>query len=167
MSDAAFARVIPITLQWEGGYVDDPDDPGGVTNFGLSQRSYPELDIAALTIAEAEAIYRRDWWNQYGLGTMPDPVGAKTFDTIVNMGASGGFRVLQQALRSIGQDVDIDGILGPQTRGAVAAADPARLLPAQCLVQAAHYEAIVAQHHALQKYLRGWIRRARSVPIPA
>jgi len=82
--DAAFALVVDA----EGNYVNDPDDPGGATKFGISQRSYPALDIASLTLEDAKAIYQRDFWNRLGLDNDPWPVALLTFDAAVNQGPS-------------------------------------------------------------------------------
>ena len=61
----AFERAVARLLGDEGGYVDNPADPGGETKFGITKREYPQVDIAALTRAEAIAIYFRDWWQRY------------------------------------------------------------------------------------------------------
>ena len=99
MSDGdGFAAALAIVLAHEGGYQAMPDDPGNWTQgkigagelkgtkFGLSAASYPAVDIASLTAAEAAAIYRRDWWDRFGLGRLPAPVAAKLFDATVNIG---------------------------------------------------------------------------------
>lgn len=84
MSD--FARALDFTLLWEGGYVNHPSDPGGATKYGISQRSYPELDIKSLTRDEAGAIYRRDYWDRLNLDAVPWPLCAAAFDYAVNSG---------------------------------------------------------------------------------
>ena len=59
---AEFEPAVKLVLAHEGGYVNNPDDPGGETNFGISKRSYPDVDVAALTPEGAREIYRRDFW---------------------------------------------------------------------------------------------------------
>ena len=59
-----FEDIIEITLHHEGGYVNDPDDLGGETNFGIAKRFYPDVDIKNLTKDEASDIYRRDYWDK-------------------------------------------------------------------------------------------------------
>ena len=54
---AEFKLAIPRVITNEGGYVNDPDDPGGETKYGISKRSYPALDIKNLTVEQATAIY--------------------------------------------------------------------------------------------------------------
>ena len=162
MSDAAFDKVIPLTLQFEGGYVNDPDDPGGETNFGISKRSYPDVDIANLTREGAIAIYKRDFWDRPELGTLPDPIGAKLFDLSVNMGLQGAVKVLQRALGTVVED----GVLGPKTRAVCGAKDPYAVVDDMCTTAEDHYRGIVALRPRSAKFLKGWLRRACAVPIP-
>jgi lysozyme family protein len=82
--DDAFDAVIGV----EGGYVNDPADPGGETKYGITKRSYPNLDIANLTLDEAKAIYQRDYWNPLSLDTEPYSVALLLFDAAVNQGVN-------------------------------------------------------------------------------
>lgn len=80
--DAAFQVVVGI----EGGYVNDPLDPGGETKYGISKRAYPNLNIANLTLEDAKAIYRRDYWDRCACDTMPWERAICVFDCAVNEG---------------------------------------------------------------------------------
>jgi lysozyme family protein len=100
--DEAFDRLIAN----EGGYVNDPADPGGETNWGISKRSYPDVDIANLTRDGAKAIYKRDFWDP--LGEVPDAVKFQVFDFAVNSGIQTAVRKLQAAI-----GVTDDGHWGP------------------------------------------------------
>lgn len=95
-------------LGHEGGYVNHPDDPGGETNWGISKRSYPNVDIKALTRDGAKAIYKRDFWNVVDGDTLHDGVAYQTFDFAVNSGIGTAVRALQRAL-----GVADDGHWGP------------------------------------------------------
>lgn len=106
--DAAFDRL----LGHEGGYVNDPRDPGGETNWGISKRSYPGVDIKALTRDGAKAIYRRDFWNP--LGEAHPAIKYQVFDFAVNGGLSTGLRKLQAAI-----GVADDGHWGPLSAAAL------------------------------------------------
>lgn len=118
--DEAFERL----LGNEGGLVDNPADPGGLTRWGISQRSYPDLDIRNLTEVDARAIYQRDFWDVLGADQYDGAVGFQLFDIAVNSGVRNAARILQRAA-----DVPDDGVVGPQTRAAVAAMSvPAVLL---------------------------------------
>ena len=81
---ARFDMSIETILKHEGGYVNDPDDPGGETNFGISKRQYLKIDIASLTIEQAKMLYRQDYWKYDEI--ISQPVATKVFDMAVNMG---------------------------------------------------------------------------------
>ncbi len=83
-----FCRAISFVLKWEGGYVNDPDDPGGETKYGISKRYHPKVDIKALTKKEAEDIYRREYWLQAGCHKMPWPDSLVHLDAAVNLGVA-------------------------------------------------------------------------------
>lgn len=99
----------------EGGYVNDPNDPGGETKWGISKRSYPELDIKNLTREDAKRIYYADFWNQINADALPDGAAFQLFDFAVNSGIETAVRYLQRAL-----DVADDGYFGPISMTAVA-----------------------------------------------
>lgn len=117
--DQAFERLIGH----EGGYVNDPRDPGGETKFGISKRSYPAEDIKALTLERAKAIYRRDFWGVAGCDAVPDAMKFDLFDMAVNSGPVTAIKTLQ---RSAG--VTPDGLLGPITLQALNSTPAPRLV---------------------------------------
>lgn len=114
---ALFDVVFDRVMGHEGGYVNDPHDPGGETKWGISRRSYPSLDIAALTRGEAREIYRRDFWQRIQADRLPDGVAFQLFDFAVNSGIETAVRYLQRAL-----GVADDGIWGPVSQRAADAA---------------------------------------------
>lgn len=105
--DDAFEKVIGH----EGGYVNNPNDPGGETKYGISKRSYPDEDIAQMTLTRAKEIYKRDYWDKCRCDDLPHPVDFNTFDAAVNSGCGRAIKWLQQAIPG----VTIDGIIGEQT----------------------------------------------------
>ena len=107
---ARFDVCVEFVLEKEGGYVNDPQDPGGETNFGISKRAYPKLNIKNLTRAGAIDLYRFDYWQEAKCGYMPKGVDLLVFDTAVNRGPLRARKRLQQALR-----VKVDGIIGSKT----------------------------------------------------
>lgn len=111
--DTAFERV----LGSEGGYVNDPKDPGGETNWGISKRSYPGEDIKNLSQARAKEIYLRDFWMPLGAAAHP-AVKFQAFDFAVNSGISTALRKLQLAV-----GVADDGHWGPVSAAALASRD--------------------------------------------
>lgn len=84
---------INFVLKAEGGYVNDPHDPGGETNFGISKRSYPHLNIKALTVDDAKTIYHRDFWLPNGCENLAAGMDLLVFDTAVNMGSGAAQRL--------------------------------------------------------------------------
>jgi len=81
-----FEKGLKFVLKWEGGYTNDPNDPGGETKFGISKSSYPELDISKLTLKQAKEIYYQNYWLKTGCDDLPFPFNIVVFDTAVNMG---------------------------------------------------------------------------------
>jgi lysozyme family protein len=85
----SFDRAFQIVVGVEGGYSNDPQDPGGETKYGISRRAYPKLDIKALTLEHARVIYEQDYWNAAGCDRISNPVLAiLVFDCAVNQGLS-------------------------------------------------------------------------------
>lgn len=111
--DQAFDRLIGH----EGEYVNNPADPGGETKFGISKRSYPNVDIKNLTREGAKAIYLRDFWNRINAGKLADGVAYQLFDFAVNSGIETAVRYFQRAL-----GVADDGHWGPVSQSAADAA---------------------------------------------
>ncbi len=157
-----FQHAVNVVLRHEGGYVNDPNDPGGETKFGISRRAYPDLDIARLTKEDAIKIYRRDWWEKYRYGRIEDAnVACKVMDLSVNVGPQTAHRLLQQALHACGhRHVVVDGLIGPQTLGAVNETEPSLMLVALRAEAAAYYRELIAARPALARYRNGWMNRA-------
>ncbi len=115
---AEFSRVLPFTLQAEGGYCDDPQDPGRVTNFGITAATLSDWrgrpcsagDVRALTRTEAERIYTAKFWAVVRGDQLPPGFDLMVFDFGVNAGPERSIRLLQ---RIVGTTAD--GVMGPQT----------------------------------------------------
>jgi lysozyme family protein len=105
---------IEFVLAMEGGYTLDPADPGGETNFGISKKAYPKLDIKNLTVDQAKDIYRRDYWSACRCEHMPFPFALAVFDMAVNQGTVKAIKTLQATV-----GVVADGIVGSFTLDAV------------------------------------------------
>lgn len=150
-----FEKAIKIVLKHEGGYVNDPADPGGETKYGITKRTYPRLNIKALTVEQAIDIYYDDWWVKNNYEAIVDYyVACKLFDTAVNVGHSQAVKFLQRAC-----EIEADGALGPQTIATV------NSLPGQTVVsnyrkqQLAFYQNLVNRRPTLKKFLKGWTAR--------
>lgn len=110
-----FDEVFDRVIGHEGGYVNDPNDPGGETHWGISKRSYPDVDIRHLTRDGARAIYRRDFWQRIP-ETLSDGIRYQVFDFAVNSGVQTAIRHLQRAV-----GVADDGHWGPVSQAAAKA----------------------------------------------
>lgn len=161
-SDRDFQQQIDKTLDFEGGYSNDPDDAGGETKYGISKRSYPSINIAALTRSEAIEIYRRDYWNTLPPDGLPTLIAQKVFDLSVNMGKHRAILILQSAVNHITAEnpLTVDGRLGPNTLNAVNRQQATVLLKAIKTEAANYYQSLASHHPAMNKFLRGWLRRA-------
>lgn len=144
-----FEHAFAVVVSAEGGYVNDPDDPGGETKFGISKRSYPDVDIRNLTIAQAKEIYRRDFWDRCQCDLLPKPMNLLVFDAAVNQGVDTAIKLLQKAV-----GVAQDGKLGQATLAAVS--NRRAELPALFLTERAMR--YMGTRH-FDKYGRGWLKR--------
>tara|TARA_R110000824_G_scaffold96754_1_gene231456 strand:- start:117 stop:590 length:474 start_codon:yes stop_codon:yes gene_type:complete len=156
---AEFDGAIGTVLEHEGGYVNDAEDPGGETKFGISKRSYPDVNIATLTEVEARDIYRRDFWDAGKYYRIDDQaVAGKVFDLAVNMGIRQANKLIQRAVRAAsGRELVDDGILGPLSFGAINLSPPAMVLAALRSEAAGYYRLLDKP-----RFLRGWLNRAYS-----
>jgi lysozyme family protein len=143
----------------DGGYVNNPADPGGETKYGISKRSYTDVDIAGLTEDDAKAIYQRDYWDAHQCGDMPWPVGWTLFDCAVNHGAHAAVKWLQGAL-----SLPADGVLGLHTlAAATAVSEPLRV--ARDITLARDEFAATLSNYATFKH--GWKKRFLNTLIGA
>lgn len=111
---ADFERAFEQILGVEGGYVNDPKDPGGETKWGITKRDHPDLDIANLTLADAQAVYQKEYWAPARCDELPWPLSALVFDCAVNQGVSTAVKLLQKSLGTVQ-----DGVLGQNTLAAI------------------------------------------------
>lgn len=109
-----FSLAFDFLMKEEGGYVDDPYDPGGETKYGISKSQYPSVDIKNLTLEAAKNIYYRDYWLKAKCELMPFEIALSVFDFGVNSGLDDAIPVLQ-----ITMGVDVDGVIGPETIAAI------------------------------------------------
>lgn len=144
--DQAFDRLIGH----EGGYVNDPRDPGGETKFGISRRAYPGEDIAGMTLERAKTIYRRDYWGPAGCDVLADLVKFEVFDMAVNLGVVQTIKILQRAV-----DATADGIIGPQTTMRLQSANPEWLLRRLQGMRLKHYTGL----KTFNAFGAGWVNR--------
>lgn len=165
---ADFLRALPFVLKHEGGWSDDPADPGGATNFGITLAVAQHHGIMtkdalhAITPDQVSSIYRADYWH---FDAVEDQrVATKLFDLVVNMGLGGAVRLAQMAMNTCGACLTVDGGWGPRTLACLNTMAPDRMLTLLCAAAAARYQDIVDHRPASSKFLRGWLARAAEVP---
>ena len=126
-----FRKALHFVLQWEGGYSNDPSDPGGETKWGISKRAHPEEDIEHLTPERAAQLYADEYWSPLGCDNIPYPFNVVVFDTAVNCGPKRAADWCQ------------------------ACATPEAFLERR----KQHYYSIINKNPTSSKYLRGWLNR--------
>lgn len=172
----------------EGGYVNDPDDPGGATNHGVTIGTLRRLgidvnrdtridvaDVKALSQKQAVEIYLKHYFEAPGIAALPEALQASVFDMYVNAG-SNAVKILQRLLSDMGFPSDPDGAVGPQTiRAAQMAyeAAPSHLADAYAIARRNYYYALADKRPASRKFARrkdggkgGWILRAEEFMAP-
>jgi hypothetical protein len=174
----SFESALEKTLHIEGGLSLDPADNGNWTGgargkgelkgtkYGISAAQYPSEDIPNLTLSQAKAIYKRDYWDTLKLDEVHhEALQEKIFDTCVNMGTETAAILLQNAINFLqpeDQPVDVDGSVGPQTIQAVNALcqthDLALLLTFRCMRFTKYFE-IIRKNPVLRKYRFSWLSR--------
>lgn len=182
LDDGRFVAAVNFLWPHEGGFVDDPDDPGGATNYGVSlrfARSCGDLDgdglldldfdgdgdvdvddIRKITRADAAYVYWLYWWRKYGYDTLHLTLATKLLDLSVNMGSTQAHRIVQRAARAHGHYLVDDGALGPKSRAVFAQLANSDFLPAVRSEAAGFYRFLTAKFPASEKYLSGWLNRA-------
>ncbi len=175
-------------LRREGGFVNDPDDPGGATNFGVTIHTMRRLgldldgdgdvdvaDVRRLTEAQAQAIFIEQYFERPKINLLPEPLHPSVFDMYVNAGAQ-AVRILQRLLAEFGFPTGVDGVIGPNTAAAAASAlqsAPDHLVSAYGIARRNYYYNLAAHRPSLRKYAvrrdggkGGWIARAESFIAP-
>lgn len=155
---ANFEACMAEVFKHEGGYVNDPHDPGGETNMGISKRSYPKENIRGMTRERAAQIYRRDFWDKLRCDELPDGLDLVAFDAAVNSGPSRGAKWLQQAL-----GVAADGKVGMATIGAA----KNTYAPAAVMRAIGFRRAFLKTLPTWERYKNGWNKRLDSVEAVA
>lgn len=162
MSASSWPRAFDELLRHEGGYVNHPDDPGGRTNLGVTQRvweewtSHPatEADMRALTRQQVEPLYRQRYWAKVRGDDLPPGVDFAVFDFAVNSGVGRAARMLQQVVGA-----QQDGAIGPATLMAVNAMPPLALIERLCDARLGFLRALPTW----PTFGKGWERRVREV----
>ena len=176
---SSFEQAIPILMAHEGGYINNPDDPGGPTNWGIStlliqregitpqELQIPDLSADGIRLMPRDAAiacYQRRWWDRYGYAQIDDwRVATKLFDFGVNANPGYSHRIAQLSVTAMGHPVPPDGVLGPKTFAAINACDPAPLLMELCDWMRCYYRSLAVRNPKLAQFQTNWLRRAQWV----
>lgn len=152
---ADFNIAVKLTLQNEGGFTDNPADPGGATNMGIEQRDLPNIPIRDLTVEQATKYYAENYWKPYYGSIESQAVANKLFDLGVLLGVGTAVILLQRAVGA-----SPDGLFGPTTLQTVNESPNA--LPAFKAQALNHVQMVVAAHPQERVFLDGWVRRINS-----
>lgn len=158
---ADFKIAVQKTLVNEGGYVNDPADPGGATNMGIEQSEWTSGDIKNITQDQAIAFYSERYWKPLYSQIEDQAVANKLFDVGVLFGVGTAVKNLQQALTS-GFAITVDGSFGPETLSAINQADGPSLLNAYKTLLVSHIFAIATAKPETRKFVAGWGKRVNS-----
>lgn len=154
-TDNYFEIAVKFVKEAEGGLTDDKDDPGGLTNFGIDQRSHPNVDIRNLTWDAAKQIYYKEYWLASKADKVPFPACISFMDCVVNVGITQTNKFLQRIVGT--KD---DGYIGPLTLKAVESyADPKNLAEKLIDARQTFYNNLVLKREGLRKFLKGWTNR--------
>lgn len=157
-----FDQCLAFLLKHEGGWNDDPHDPGGETNMGVTKKVWEEWvghevapgSLKSLTVADVAPLYKAKYWDKVRGDDLPDGVDYAVFDYAVNSGVSRSVKQLQQCCR-----VAADGIIGPKTLAAAKEADPVALTRCICDNRLAFLKSLPTW----KRYGNGWGKRVADV----
>lgn len=146
----SFDEIFTRLMLHEGGYVNNPKDPGLATKYGISKRSYPQVNIEELTQEAAKAIYYRDFWTPLNGDKLFDGVGFQLFDMAVNSGIGNAIRTYQKALGVVD-----DGHFGPASLAAASAMSESD----QIMRIVAERLKFMVKCSAWNTFSKGWVNR--------
>jgi lysozyme family protein len=161
--DSFSAVALPLVLIFEGGYSNIPEDKGGSTNHGVTQKTYDSYrqlknldtgDVKDITDDEVSEIYYNYYWLASHCDKMPEKVAVVVFDTSVNSGGGRAARTLQQAL-----GVNVDGSVGNITLSKLQESDPLAVANSFLGIREQFYNNLASNDPTQQKFLAGWLRR--------
>jgi lysozyme family protein len=159
--------ILSFTLKWEGGYVNDPDDPGGATMKGVTQKTYDTYrkkagkgtqPVRNISEEEINTIYEILYYLPCHADKVAFPASLALFDAAVNCGVKTAILMAQRAAK-----VDADGAWGPITQHAVESLTPEALRQGICAERRAYYKRIIARNPKLAKFAGGWENRVKAL----
>ena len=183
MADIAdFKHSQQFVAEWEGGYCNHPNDPGGATKYGVSLRWLKSLpiidadingdgavtieDVKALTTEQAAELFRRKFWLPYHCDELPAKTATVYYDTIVNTGPAQAARIMQRGYNAVHPEtpLKVDGIAGVLTRGSMKAMQDNPQYLTECInARELFYKQLVAGNSKFKPFLKGWLNRTSAL----
>ena len=162
MSADNFEQCLALVLRHEGGYVNNPKDPGGMTNLGVTKKVWEEyvghtVDEAAMRALgpqDVAPLYKKNYWDKIKGDQLPAGVDYACFDLAVNSGVGRAAKILQKAV-----GVSADGVIGPATLDAAASSDVRNLATEICDLRLAFLQSLPT----FDTFGKGWTRRVQEV----
>lgn len=158
-----FRKALTFTLQSEGGTNSDPIDRGGYTNYGISSKQYPELDIKNLTESEAETIYFNDYWRKNRCYILAENLSIVLFDSSVNCGVPSAAKWMQMSCNHLGSKLVVDGIIGSHTTMEIIKYNPDHLLELIISERLKRYAYLIGKYPEQRKFISGWVTRVSNL----
>jgi len=149
-----FETAMKFVREAEGGYYNHPNDPGGETQFGLTKRDYPLLDIKNITREQADEIFWQDYWLKSNAYLIPYPAYISFFDSVVNTGRKQANKFLQRVVGATA-----DGIVGPYTRSLLSKKDPVDVAYGIIDQRQTFYNNLCDNRPKLAVFRKGWDNR--------
>jgi len=170
---ADFNVFLPILLRFEGGYVNDPTDPGGETNKGVTMKTFQQCshellgvdptsdNLKALTDAQAGVIYKALYWDKVqGDAHALQDLANIVCDFYVNAGGHAS-KLLQHVVNGLGANIAEDGSIGPGTMQALAGFDQVQVYRQYKQGRIAYYQALGQR---FPQFVKGWLNRVNAFP---
>jgi lysozyme family protein len=170
MAGLSFERALSLVKKLEGGYVNDPNDPGGPTNFGVTQASYDgwlgkhgkaSQTVSKITAAEVSDLYRECYWQPCGAEALLEDNPALSFvlfDGAVHQGVGAAVKQLQRLL-----PIKVDGVFGPNTKAAALARTPQQIVQEYVSGRTFFLMNLAKNSPKLATFKGGWLNRMRLV----
>ena len=165
--DYNFKKCLDMILDHEGGFVNHPKDPGGATNKGITLKTYNQFlgrnaeveELKNISDTHVKTIYKKEYWDKNKVGDLPSNLRHIYYDMCINMGKRRAVKVLQSAANNKGQNIAVDGGLGPATFKAIQNVELERVRA----YRIKYYANLVTKKPDLEKFYFGWFRRALEV----
>lgn len=167
-----FEKAFNITIKNEGGFSNDKDDPGGATQYGITEKTLreydPSLNIRQISLNTAKHIYKTNYWIKAHcdeISNLNSTLALLIFDSSVNIGVNTASKLLQKTINTLYYDkLTVDGLIGPKTLSALKFCldlSAKNLIDVYTTLWKSHYITLISNNSKLKKFINGWLNRVR------